>query len=131
MIEFESTLKILVSLNDQFKFEDDYQFSDLGLLKEVFIRYKDMIERFDVFVYTHKLIKTFESLKSAKCTSLFYALEELKLILNNKSRFVEYLQKEHDSSQTSIKSLTSGMKAHHDDRVQEFKEGLAKFAEEN
>lgn len=127
LIEFESTLKILVSLNDQFKFEDNLEFSDLGLLKDIFEGYKDIFESFGVFVYAHKLIKKFKGTKSAKCTSLFYALVQLQLVFDNKKNFAKYLRQEHELTQAVVKSLKEDDSPVHDFRVKKFKEQIIKM----
>ena len=128
-LEFESILKFLVSLNDTYKFEDDFRFSERAILKELYEKYDDLFMSFDAFEFAHNRIKQFTQLKSANCTSLFDALEALKLVINNKSNFIKYLQIEHNSNQTKLKLWQKWQNKEHHARVKLFTDELAKYAE--
>ena len=91
-VTFEANLKILVSLNGQYHFEEDLQFTDLGQLKKVYQKHEDIFKTFEVFVYTHKKIQSFKKAKMAHITSLYDALFEMKLIHHKDTEFLNYLK---------------------------------------
>lgn len=127
-IEFESSLKILVSLNSQYKFEDDFHFSDLGLLKSLFEKYRDIFKSFEVFVYTHKKIQSFTENKPAHITSLFVALLEMRFIPNSKTKFMNYVNLEHQITLIRLKYYEPKENRKHDARVKEFMADLEKYS---
>lgn len=130
-IEFESNLKILVSLNSQHKFEDDFHFSDLGLLKILFDKYKDTFKSLEVFIYTHKRIQSFTESKPAHISSLYDALFEMRFISNSKTRFMNYVNIEHQMKLRKLKYFQPEENRQHDQRLQQFKLELGKYSTEN
>lgn len=123
-IDFETNLKILISLNAEHQFEDDYQFSDLGQLKDLYEKYRDNFQSLEVFIYTHKKIQNFKENKPAQITSLFVALFEKKFIPNSKIDFMKYVNLEHQMSLTKLKSFLPNKNIKHEQRVTDFKSEL-------
>lgn len=128
-IEFEANLKILISLNGQFKFEEDLHFTDLAKLKNLYNKYRDVFTTFEVFLYTHKKIEGFTETKTAQITSLYDALTEMKLIKDNNS-FLNYLNFEHQLELTKIKYYEPEQNKQHDQRVQQYKLELQEYSTE-
>lgn len=129
-IEFETNLKILVSLNGQHKFEEDFHFNDLGKLKNLFKKYGNIFNSFDVFIYTHKKIHSFTAAKTANITSLLDALIEMKLVQNIEIDFLNYFNLEHQLKLTNLKYHVLGQNRLHDQRVQQFKLELQEYSTE-
>lgn len=130
LIEFESVLKILISLNGKFEFEEDYQFSELGLLKELFEMYTHIFHKKEVFIYAHKKIQSFNKNKPTNIGSLYDALIHFGLIDRNKANFIKYVAIEHKIKLSSIKYFERGQNLEHDLRVKKIKQELLKYAEE-
>jgi len=129
-IEFETNLKILIGLNGQYHFEDDYHFSDLGLMKNLFEKYNDTFKSLKVFLYTHKKILNFTVSKTAQTTSLFDALFEMGFIPNSKADFMKYVNKEHQMKLTKLKYFQPEENRQHDLRVKQFKQELLEYSTE-
>ena len=127
-IEFETNLKVLVSLNSKYKFEDDFHFSDLGILKNIFEKYNDTFKLFEVFLYTYKKIQSFTENKPAHITSLFVALFENRFIPNSKKKFMNYVNVEHQLGLIRLKYYEPGQNRQHDARVQEFMSELEEYS---
>lgn len=119
-IEFETNLKIMVSLNGQHKFEEDFHFTDLAILKNLFEKYGDTFKSFEVFIYIHKKIHGFTEAKIAHITSLFDALSEMKLVHNSKTNFLNYVNIEHQMGLMKLKFYEPEQNKQHDQRVQQF-----------
>ena len=128
-IEFEAKLKILISLNGQYKFEENFHFTDLAKLKNLYNKYRDVFTTFEVFLYTHKKIEGFTETKTAQITSLYDALTEMKLIKDNNS-FLNYLNFEHQLELTKIKYYEPEQNKQHDQRVQQYKLELQEYSTE-
>ena len=127
-IEFETSLKILVSLNSKFKFEDDFHFSHLGILKSIFEKHNDTFKSFEVFLYTYEKIQCFTSTKTAHITSLYVALFEMGFIPNSKTGFMKYVNLEHKMELTKLKYFQPEENRQHDQRVKEFKDELQEYS---
>ena len=129
-VNFEATLKILVSLNGQYYFEEDMQFTVLGQLKNLYQKYKGLFKMFEVFTYTHKKIKGFGENKIRHITSLYGALIELKLIDSNDTEFLSYLNLEHQMELTKLKHYEPAQNKLHDERKLAFKIELQEYSNE-
>ncbi|RBW55209.1 hypothetical protein DS884_16395 [Tenacibaculum sp. E3R01] len=129
--EFESTLKILLSLNDMFQFEDDTAFSNLGILKERYKKYKNVFLDFDVFSWTQKKIQSFIDNKPSNIDSLHQALLESLLISEKKKNFIDYVNQEHNMSITKIRHYGRGENLSHDFRLKKIKEELQELTIKN
>jgi len=129
-ITFEARLKILVSLNGRFHFEEDIHFTDLGQLKKLYQKHQDIFKSFEVFVYAHKKIQGFKVAKTEHITSLYDALFEMKLIDNNDAKFLNYLDLEHDISLTILKHYEPAQNMQHDQRKLAFKIELQEYPSE-
>lgn len=125
-VDFESTLKILISLNDLYQFEEDLQFSELGQLKLIYEKYTTVFISFKVFCYAHKKIQSFRASKKAHIGSLYDVLLDLQLIQRNKNRFTDYINLEHGIQLSKIKTYQEGENWQHDSRVKNYKEELQK-----
>lgn len=129
-IAFEANLKILISLNGQYKFEEDFHFTDLAKLKNLYNKYRNTFSTFEVFIYTHKKIHSFTEAKIAHVTSLNEALTEMKLIQNNNS-FLNYLNLEYQMELTKLKVYEPEQNKQHDQRVQKYKLELPEYSTED
>lgn len=130
-IEFEANLKILISLNGQYKFEEDLHFTDLAKLKNLYKIYRDTFTTFEVFLYTHKKIQSFTEAKIAHITSLYNALIEMKLIQNNNiNTFLNYINLEHLLDIIKFKYYEPEQNKQHDHRVQQYKLELQEYSAE-
>jgi len=126
-VEFEYILKVLVSLNDRYNFEDDLFFSDKGVLKSMFEKHTNIFYDFEVFVFVDKKIK---DLKPSQIDSLYEALLQLDLIGGKKSDFIDYLNQEHGNKTKKIRKYDLQINREHDFRVKSFKRELQKFSTE-
>lgn len=131
-IAFEANLKILISLNGQYKFEDDFHFTDLAKLKNLYNKYKELFITFEVFLYTHKKIESFTEAKIAYITSLIDALTEMKLIQNSKKNttFLNYINLEHQLDIRKFKYYEPEQNKQHDQRVQQYKLEIQAYSTE-
>lgn len=129
--EFESTLKILLSLNDMFQFEEDTAFSNLGILKERYEKYKNVFLDFDVFSWIQKKIQSFIDNKPSNIDSLHQALLESLLVSEKKKCFIDYVNQEHNMSITKIRHYGRGENLSHDFRLKKFKEELQELTTKN
>ena len=128
---FESYLKVLISLNDRYQFEENVVFSKLGLLKEAYKKYQNVFVSFDVFQFTHNLIENLEENKPSNIDSIHQALLELNLISNKKEPFINCINIEHKLPITKVRNYARDTNRNHDFRVRKFKEMLKKFTQES
>ena len=129
-IAFEATLKILISLNGQYKFEEDFHFTNLAKLKNLYNKYRNTFSTFEVFIYAHKKIQSLTEIKIAHITSLHDALTEMKLIQNNNNSFLNYINLEHQIKLTKLKFYEPEQNKQHNQRVQEYKLELQAYSTE-
>ena len=128
MIDFEIALKILVNINDQYHFEDDLYFGEKRELKKMFEKYQYIFDSLDVFIFTHKKIQSFRDKIPAQITSLYDALEQMKLIYKKKTAFITYVNAEYGKGITSMKFYEKGRSMERDKRVESFTQELSKYA---
>ena len=128
IIRFETNLKILVSLNDRFHFEDDLYFSAMGILKEKYSRYEYMFISFDAFVFTHEKINNFNTSKQANIESLHAVLQALELIHAKDTDFLSYVNTEHGMHMKKIRKYPLLKNRTHDNRVRLFKADWLEFS---
>ena len=129
LIEFESALKILLSLNDLYKFKDDFEFGKLSQLKEIYQKYKHPFNEFDVFVFVYETIENFTSKKHATIYSLYDAILQLHLVKGNKTNFFNYVNEIHHYDLTKIITYEKGSNFKHDERVKIFMIDLEKYSD--
>ena len=130
-IAFEATLKILISLNGQYKFEEDFHFTNLAKLKNLYNKYRNTFSTFEVFIYAHKKVQSLTEIKTAHITSLHDALTEMKLIQNNNNSFLNYINLEHQIKLTKLKFHEPEQNKQHDQRVKEYKLELQVYSTED
>ncbi|MDC9722958.1 MAG: hypothetical protein PSN34_09340 [Urechidicola sp.] len=128
MIDFEIGLKILVSLNEKYHFEEDLYFSEYGELKKIFEKYNHIFKSFEIFIHTYKSINNFQFQIPSEIESLYDALCQRNLIVNKKSKFIDYLQKEHNIIQKKLRKFEIGQNLNHDSRVKIFLDDLEKYS---
>ena len=129
IINFESTLKILVSLNDVYHFERDFYFSELGMLQEKYqATYKKLFASFDAFLFTYEKINSFDNHKQASIESLHATLKELELMRGSNTIFIKYIKAEHAIKMTKIRKYEAYQNRIHDDRVRIFKDDWHQFS---
>lgn len=130
-IEFEACLKILISLNGQYKFEEDFHFTDLAKFKKQYIIYDDTFKSLDIYIYTYKKIQSFTKSKKISSISLYDALFEMNFVYNNRTNFLNYLNREHQMELSELKYFDLEENKMHDQRVQQFKIELQELSKEN
>tara|TARA_R110002126_G_scaffold291587_2_gene453984 strand:+ start:1366 stop:2241 length:876 start_codon:yes stop_codon:yes gene_type:complete len=91
MLNFESQLKVLVSLNDRYQFIEDIAFSKLAKLKDVYKLYRNLFVSFDVFRFTNNFIEKLIENHPSNIDSLHQSLLELNLISPKKEDFINYV----------------------------------------
>ena len=70
MLDFEKQLKVILSLNDRYQFEENIAFSKLGKLKDIYKLYQKIFSSFDVFRFTNNFIEVLTHNKSSNIDSL-------------------------------------------------------------
>lgn len=125
-INFELGLKIIVSINDRFHFEDDLHFSEYGALKKLFVKYEHIFLSFEAFVWTQKTIVNMTENIPSQIDSLYSALEKEYLIYKRKSNFMTYVQDVHGIKLSKIRFFEEKTNLDHDRRVKIFRKDLEK-----
>ena len=124
ILTFESYLKVLISLNDRYKFEENFTFGAMAEMKEIFKRHNALFISFDVFKFTHNFIKNLSLDIPSNIDSLHHALLELNLISKTKKRFIDYVNTEHNTSITKLRNPARDVNRSHDFRVKKLKQEL-------
>lgn len=129
ILEFESDLKILVSLNDQYHFEEDIYFSNLGILKEKYnIKYKSIFSTFKAYQFAHEKILSFKEHAKAQTESLFVSLKNLKVIVSSDKDFMKFVMTEYAIPMSKIRKHVSRPNYEHELRVQLFEEDWKEYS---
>lgn len=123
-LTFERFLKILISLNDRYDFEDDFVFSKLGVLKETFQKYQNIFVNFDAFIFTNNFIENLQQNKPSSIDSLHQALIESNLISSKKESFIIYVNTEHEIPITKVRNYARDINRSHDFRLKKIKKEL-------
>jgi hypothetical protein len=124
MLDFESQLKVLISLNDRYQFIDDLVFSKIGKLKARYKRYQNLFVSFEAFYFTHNFIEELTEHKPSNIDSLHQALLELNLIVSTKESFIIYVNEEHAIPITKVRHYERDVNRTHDFRLRKIKENL-------
>ena len=124
MLNFESQLKVLVSLNDRYQFMEDIAFSKLGKLKDTYKCYQNLFISFEVFVWVKDKIDSFIEEKPSHIESLYQSLLDLDLVSGTKKIFIDYVNQEHKMELTKIRNYSEKNNRKHDFRVKKFREEL-------
>ena len=124
MLNFESQLKVLISLNDRYQFIDDIVFSKLGKLRDRYKHYQNLFVSFEAYYFTHNFIEELTEQKPSNIDSLHQALLELNLIASKKESFIIYVNEEHSIPITKIRHYQRDTNRTHDFRLQKIKENL-------
>ncbi|WP_419212577.1 hypothetical protein ACNR9Q_00265 [Maribacter sp. X9] len=125
-IDFESKLKKLLSLNDRFKFEEDYYFGINNQLKERFERHPELSFNFQVFKFIYQCITNIEKSEYANVVSLYYFLFDNKIIREDANTFKYFINNEfnRDISRIKIDNITNRK---HQQRIENFTDLWRKF----
>jgi hypothetical protein len=124
MLDFESQLKVLISLNDRYQFIDDIVFSKIGKLKDQYKRYQNLFVSFEVFYFSYNFIEELTEYKPSNIDSLHQALLELNLIAPKKESFIIYVNEEHTIPITKVRHYERDVNRTHDFRLRKIKENL-------
>ena len=118
-IDFESKLKKLLSLNNRFKFEEDYYFGVNNQLKERFQRHSELSFNFQVFKFIYECITKIEKSEYANIVSLYYFLFDTKIIREDPNTFQNFINNEFnlDISRIKIDNITNKK---HLQRIEDF-----------
>jgi hypothetical protein len=127
-IEFSNLLhlitvsEILVELNQRFNFEEDIYFNNEFTIK---IKYenehiKKVFKSIEGFSFANCLIESFDKDVKANIESLYEVLRSQNLIIDNKRKFIFFLQEEYFISISKIISYDFEQNYQHDKRVADF-----------
>lgn len=94
VIKFETKLKILLNLNDRFKFETDYYFGINNQLKKKFERHENISFGFDIFKFIHNYFDTITSFTYVEAVSLYFFLYGNNLIDDDSIIFQNFMNSE-------------------------------------
>ncbi|TLF47120.1 hypothetical protein [Maribacter aurantiacus] len=111
-VDFESKLKILLSLNDKYNFEDDLFFSRNRQLYEKFKYYKGLSFDFEIYKFIHHTINNIEDNFYSHVSSLYYFLKGKRLIKENAGEFRDFVNREFDKELIRIKPENEDNKKH-------------------
>jgi len=124
MLNFESQLKVLVSLNDRYQFIEDIVNSKLGKLKDAYKLYENLFISFEVFDWVEGKIDSFTEEKPSHVESLYQSLLDLDLVSGTKKLFIDYVNNEHEMNLTKIRNYSQKNNRNHDFRVKKFRDEL-------
>ncbi len=125
LIRFESNLKILVQLNEQYKFEPDYYFTNFKKYSDLFRKYKHIFKSVKIVQFVYELIEVNSSNLSSYNDSLYQVLKEYDLVKGTKENYIKFLKTEFDSKKKDIKIYAPDSNLEHDKRVKKIREKLS------
>lgn len=129
ILNFESDLKILISLNNQYQFEEDIYFSNLGILKEkYYTKYKSIFSTFKAYQFTHEKILSFKKHAKAHIGSLYVALGNEKVITSSDIDFMDFLNTEYNIHISIIHKHSSRSNYTHWERVKQFTDDWKEYS---
>lgn len=131
IISFETDLKILVNLNESYRFEDDFYFGEYGALQMLYMKYSHIFSSFYAFAWAHKTIPNFKEIIPAQIDSLYEALKRLNLVIKPKSNFEKYIREEHHIKTSKVRHIDVEINLDHASRVKGFMRELVKKSKEN
>lgn len=126
--EFENLLhlitvsEILVEINQRFNFEEDIYFNNEFTIK---IKYEDehikkVFKSIEGFSFANSLIESIDKDVKANIESLYEVLRSQNLIIDNKRKFMHFLQEEYFITISKIISYDFKQNYQHDKRVANF-----------
>ncbi|WP_418637044.1 hypothetical protein [Winogradskyella sp.] len=95
--------------------------------QHIYNEYKHVFELFSSFNFTYETINNFNANVSSQIESLYQALLEKRLIVNQKTNFKKYLLNVHGITQPKIRDYKNLINYKHNDRVQNLKEKYDDF----
>ncbi len=101
---YEARKDIMVELNNEFNFEEDFYFTNSMEDKRKYEEYDEIFNSFKAYKFTDNLIKTFAEDEKANIESLYEFLRVNNLAKKGKRKFFEYLKNEHKIVLTKIVS---------------------------
>ncbi|MBC8770438.1 hypothetical protein H4O18_20760 [Arenibacter sp. BSSL-BM3] len=118
ILDFESDLKILVGLNNQYQFEEDIYFSNLGVLWKKFdTKYKSLFSTFKAYQFVNAKILSFDKNTKAQIESLYVSLKNLKVIASSDNDFIKFIMYEYNIPMSKIRKHVSRPNYEHEERV--------------
>lgn len=103
IIDFDSCFKFLLALNKKYHIEKvGKDIIDEKYLK-VYSEFSKLFKDIQVLIFTYDKINSFTELIPSHISSLFYALIERRLILDNKAEFIRYSSKIHSVNISKIR----------------------------
>lgn len=102
VLTYEATKSIMIELNNRFKFEEDFYFTNSLDDKKKFEKYDDLFTSFNAFMFTNVEIKKYLENVKANIESLYEFLRVNNLINKGKNKFISYLKNEHNIHLTKI-----------------------------
>lgn len=132
LIDFESNLKILVSLNDQFNFEKDEYFTNIAILKEKYhSKFYVIFKSFDAYYFAHQQISQIKNLHNVQIEGLYQAMVDADIINKNAPIFQHFVNDEYNLTITKIRSYFGRNNKSHIKRVKEFSSKWSEFSPNN
>jgi hypothetical protein len=103
IIDFKFNYKFLLALNKEYNIEE----ASKDIIDEKYFQiqteFPQLFEDIEVLVFTYNKINSFTELFPSNISSLFYALTERGLVLNNKAEFIRYVSKVHGINTSKIR----------------------------
>ncbi|WP_047247496.1 hypothetical protein [Maribacter thermophilus] len=118
-IKFESELKILLSLNDRFKFEEDHYFGINAQLRQKYERHNGLSFNFSVFKFIHTVITGIEKHTHSHVVSLYYFLHSNQYIKEDAKAFQDFINAEYSLDLKRIK-INNPYNEKHLERIKKF-----------
>ncbi|MCM4169814.1 hypothetical protein KCTC52924_03592 [Arenibacter antarcticus] len=127
--KFESNLKILVSLNDQYDFEKDEYFTRTAILKEKFLSKFDILfKSFEAYCFADQKILQIKDLHNVRIEGLYQAMLDAELIEPNALKFKDFVNNEYYFSITKIRSYYRQTNKSHEERVNTYSSEWSKLS---
>lgn len=101
-LNYEVSKTIMIKLNNEYKFEEDFYFTNTIEDKNKYQEYDKLFNSFKAYKFTEHQIKTFVEDEKANIESLYEFLRVQNLVNKGKNIFLKYLKSEHEISLTKI-----------------------------
>lgn len=102
IIKYEASKSIMIQLNNEYKFEEDFYFTNSLDDKKKYKKYDDLFTSFNAFMFTNVEIKKYHENVKSNIESLYEFLRVNNLINKGKNKFISYLKNEHNIHLTKI-----------------------------
>lgn len=119
-INLQIDIQLMVALNDIYKFENDFYFTNFAAVKKKFDEYSHIFKTMAVYQFANTKILSFQTEKKANIDSLYATLVNLDLIVENKTAFKKFVLSEYNFEFAKINSYEKDINRSHDKRIEIF-----------